>query len=45
MWCARARGGEYSVPQFLKAKEDVAEGGVVSEELDLAGTVEEDIVI
>jgi hypothetical protein len=44
-WRGKARGGEYSVPQFLKAEEDVAQGGVVCEELDLAGAVKEDVVI
>lgn len=41
----RKKGGEYSVPEFLEAEEDVAERGVVREKLDLAGAVEEDVVV
>jgi hypothetical protein len=40
-----ARGHEYSVPKFLEAEEDVAQRGMVGEEFDLAGAVEEDVVI
>jgi hypothetical protein len=32
--------GEYSIPEFLKAKEDVPQRAVVCEELDLARTIE-----
>jgi hypothetical protein len=37
--------GEYSIPKFLKAEEDVPQRAVVCEELDLAGAVEENIVV
>jgi hypothetical protein len=37
--------GEYSIPKFLEAEEDVPQRCVVCEELDLAGAVKEDIVI
>lgn len=39
------RGREYSVPKLLKAEEDVPQGSVMREELDLAGAVEQDVVI
>ena len=37
--------GEYSIPKFLKPEEDVPQRCVVCKELDLAGAVEEDIVV
>jgi hypothetical protein len=37
--------GEYSIPKFLKAKEDVSQRAMVREELDLSRTVEQNIVI
>jgi hypothetical protein len=37
--------GEYSIPKFLKTEEDVAQRAVVREELDLAGAVEENVVV
>ncbi len=36
--------GADSVPELLKAKEDVAEGGVVREKLNLARTVKENVI-
>ena len=39
-------GGEwYSVPKLLEAEEDVPQRSVMREELDLAGAVEQDVVI
>jgi hypothetical protein len=37
--------GEYSIPKFLKAKEDVSQRAMVCEELNLSRTVEQNIVI
>jgi hypothetical protein len=36
---------QYSIPKFLEAKEDVPQGAVMCEELDLARTIKENIVI
>jgi hypothetical protein len=40
-----AGSGQYSIPNFLEAEEDVPQGAVMCEELDLARTVKENIVI
>jgi hypothetical protein len=37
--------GEYSIPKFLKAKEDVSQRAMVREELDLSRAVKQNIVI
>jgi hypothetical protein len=37
--------GEYSIPKFLKTEEDIPQRSVVCEELDLAGAVEENIIV
>jgi hypothetical protein len=37
--------GEYSIPKFLKAEEDIPQGAVVSEELDLTWAIEKNIVV
>ena len=37
--------GADSVPEMLEAEEDVVEGSMVCEQLDLPGAVEEDVVV
>jgi len=37
--------GEYSIPQFMKAEEDVPQRPMVREEFDLAWTVKQNVVI
>jgi hypothetical protein len=40
-----AGGGQYSIPDFLEAEEDVPQRAMMCEELDLSGAVEEDVVV
>jgi hypothetical protein len=37
--------GQYSIPKFLKAEEDVAQRAVMCEELDLSRAIKENVVI
>lgn len=34
-----------SIPELLETEEDISEGIVVREELDLTGTIEEDVFV